>query len=75
ERRGATFSDRVILTRAQLVDRLKNGRKFVTGRRRELWASTFETGPQVQVVSRDGRDLISTQPDAKQDELQGVPLF
>ncbi|MGE5249411.1 MAG: hypothetical protein ACM3QS_04280, partial [Bacteroidota bacterium] len=40
ERRGATFSDRVILTRAQLVDRLKNGRKFVTGRRRELWAST-----------------------------------
>ena len=53
---------------------LMPGKKFVTGRRRELLASTFDTGPQVQVLTRDGRDLISTRSEAGRDELEGVPL-
>ena len=36
ERRGATFSDRVLLDRAALLDRLKKGKRFVTGQRTEL---------------------------------------
>ena len=31
ERRGATFSDRVLLSRQALLDRLKKGKKFVVG--------------------------------------------
>ena len=75
ERRGATWSDRVLLRRAELLDKLKNGKKFVTGHRIEFMAGTFETGAAVQAVSRDGEDLLSTRPDAQKDELEGVPLF
>lgn len=75
ERRGATFSDRTILDRKSLLERLKKGRKFVTGSRKEFWASTFETGQPVQVVGDEGRELISTRSDATKDELEGVPFF
>ena len=33
ERRGATFSDYVLLDRKTLVEKLKKGKKFVTGQR------------------------------------------
>ena len=42
ERRGAAFSDRVLVDRKELLERLKKGQKFVIGKRRELMAGTFE---------------------------------
>jgi hypothetical protein len=75
ERRGATWSDRVLLRRDELLDRLKNGKKFATGHRIEFMAGTFETGAAVQAVGQDGQELLSTSPDAQKDELEGVPLF
>jgi hypothetical protein len=75
ERRGAAFSDRVLIERHELLERLKDGKKFVTGKRKELLAGTFEQGKPVQVVSRDGKDFISTRSDANQDELEQVPVF
>jgi hypothetical protein len=75
ERRGAAFSDRLLLTRKQLMDTLKKGRKFVTGRRKELMAGTFEVGQLLQVVTRDGKELITTRADADHDILEPAPLF
>jgi hypothetical protein len=75
ERRGAAFSDRLLLTRKQLMDTLKKGRKFVTGRRKELMAGTFEVGQPLQVVTRDGKELITTRADADHDILEPAPLF
>ena len=75
ERRGATYSDRTILQRKELLERLKQGRKFVTGRRLELMASTFETGAAVQAIQQNGSELIATRSDATKDELEGVPFF
>lgn len=75
ERRGAAFSDRVLIGRNELLKRLKDGKKFVTGKRKEGFGGMFEQGQSVQVVSRDGTDFISTRTDANQDELEQVPVF
>jgi len=75
ERRGAAFSDRVLIGRKELLERLKDGKKFITGKRKELLAGTFEQGQPVQVVSRDGKEFISTRADADRDELEQTPVF
>ena len=76
ERRGATFSDHVMVTRKQLLERLKNGQKFVIGQRKEFLASTFDVqNKPVQVVNRDGGEVIATRADADHDELEQAPVF
>ena len=75
ERRGAIFSDRVLLDRKMIVDQIKNKKVFVTGQRKELLDSTFEVGKSVNLVKHDGRVVISTSDDASRDELEGVPAF
>ncbi|MEW6028032.1 MAG: hypothetical protein ACOYZ8_15080 [Chloroflexota bacterium] len=75
ERRGATFSDRLLLDRKTLLTRLKTRKKFLTGRRRELWAGTFDTGKAVQAISRNGKEILATRAEADRDELEGVPVL
>jgi len=75
ERRGASYSDHLLISRRDLLERLKSGKKFVTGSRKELLASTFEAGRAVQVVSRDGKEFISTRDAADRDELEQAPVF
>jgi hypothetical protein len=75
ERRGSAFSDRVMIPRQKLLERLKDGKKFVVGQRKQFFAGTFETGKPVQVVSRSGKDFISTRGDAERDELEQAPVF
>jgi hypothetical protein len=76
ERRGAAFSDRILIDRKELLDRLKKGRKFAVGKRKELLAGTFEFEDKpLQVLSRNSKEIISTRPNAEQDELEGAPVF
>jgi len=75
ERRGATFSDRVLIDRKTLLERLGNGKRVVTGQRKELWASTFEVGRPVKLIGDDDKQVVSTQAQAENDELEGVPAF
>jgi hypothetical protein len=76
ERRGATFSDRVLLSRQELLDRLKKGQTFVIGKRKDLLASTFVVQDKpVQVFNRNGQEIISTRPDADHDELEQESVF
>ncbi|MCC6300709.1 MAG: hypothetical protein IT314_15575 [Anaerolineales bacterium] len=75
ERRGSSFSDRVLIERKGLMERIKGGKKFVTGSRRELWASTFETGKALHVVNRNGKEFIVTHDEAERDELAPAPVF
>lgn len=71
ERRGATFSDHILIDRANLVTRLKGGEIFVTGSRKEFLGSTFET---TKTVRLDG-DVINTGSNSKRDLLEGVPAL
>jgi hypothetical protein len=76
ERRGATFSDRVLIDRKELLERLKNGQKYVIGKRKEFLAGTFEVqGNPVEVQNRDGKEIIATYPNADHDELEQAPVF
>ena len=75
ERRGATFSDHILLDRKELLERLKSGKKFVIGTRKEFLASTFAEGKPVQVLSRAGKDIISTRDESSHDELEQAPVF
>ena len=75
ERRGATFSDHVLLERKTLLERLKARKRFVTGTRRQALAGTFERGRDVNLVTRDGREFVSTRADASEDTLEGVPVI
>ena len=62
ERRGSAFSDRVLIDRKELLERLKDGKKFIVGRRKELMAGTFEEGKPVQVITRDGKNSSPPAP-------------
>jgi len=75
ERRGSAFSDRMLIDRKDLLERVKNGRQFVVGTRTEFLAGTFTTGKTVLVVSRDGKDFLSTSGQSDRDELEQVPVF
>jgi hypothetical protein len=59
-----------------LLERLKKGKKFSTGQRKEFWGSTFELGKAVKVVSKDGNDFITTRDDvSKHDDFEETPAF
>jgi len=75
ERRGATFSDIVLIDRKTLLQRIAEGRRFVTGRRRADLASTFSVGKPVKLVESDGRLVVTTASAASRDELEDVPLL
>jgi len=75
ERRGAAFSDRVLIDRKELMDRLKDGKKFILGSRKPLMAGTFEEGKTVKIVSHDSKDFISTRDGADRDELEQALVF
>ncbi len=75
ERRGATFSDRVLLDRKTLMERIKKGKRFVAGQRKEFWASTFDVGKPVKLSGADDKQVVTTLDQADHDELEGVPAF
>ena len=76
ERRGATFSDRILLNRQEFLERLKKGLKYTVGKRKEFLAGTFDFQDKpVQVVDHNGAEIISTRSDADHDELENAPLF
>lgn len=75
ERRGVTFSDRVLLDRKTLLERLQKGQHFATGQRVDLKASTFTAGRDVLNVKQDGREWLSTRLDATRDDLEDAPVF
>jgi len=75
EKRGATFSDRIMVERKVLLERVQKGLQYVTGTREELLASTFTTGKSVLLVKNNDREFLSTRNTATNDELEGVPVF
>lgn len=75
EKRGATFSDRMVVDRKTLVERLQKGMNYLTGSRKEFLASTFQTGKALLLIKKEDREFLSTNPQAVSDELEGMPVF
>jgi len=75
EKRGPAFSDRIIVDRKVLLERIQKGMQYVTGTREELLAGTFTTGKSVFLVKNNDREFFATRDNATNDELDGVPFF
>ena len=76
ELRGVAYSDRTILDREILVKRLKEGKKFVIGQRKEFWGGTFETGKAVKLSGKDGNEYLTTgDGSTTRDALEGALAF
>ena len=76
ERRGPTWSDVVLLDRTTLIQRLKAGKRFYVGTRREFLASEFELSQPLRLVqSRRGLILVVGKGPAQQDSLEGIPVL
>lgn len=74
--RGVTYSDRVLLDRETLLERIKKGKKFTTGQRKEFLASTFQFGKTVKALGNNGKEFITTREGTPQhDELEETPIF
>ena len=72
ERRGLVWSDRILLERKGLLDRLTKRERFVIGERKNYLGSVFETGVAVRVA---GEHIITQGQKADGDLLAGVPVF
>lgn len=76
ERRGVVFSDHVLISRQELVDRLKGGKRFLTGQRKQYFASMFDVSQPVRLVPHNGHEILVTgDVDTGQDHLEGVPII
>ena len=75
KRRGPTYSDWMLVKRSDLIEMLKAGKQVRVGERVEFQASTFKTGPALNVIERGGKEVLvigDVQGDA--DRLEGVPV-
>lgn len=76
ERRGATFSERLILDRDTLISQLKEAKRYVAGKRVPFLGSTFEVSEELHLISVNGNELIvigEQQPVT--DNLKGIPII
>lgn len=75
ERRGATFSDWVLIPRQELVRRLQAGKKYYAGKRIEYNASTFEVTRPVRLVKQPGGEyIVAGEAPPGVDHLENVPV-
>ncbi|MDI6693574.1 MAG: hypothetical protein QME21_00885 [Anaerolineales bacterium] len=75
-RRGAIFSDRVLIERQALIDQIKAGKNFVTGKRLPMMGGTFEVDKPVRIAQNNGKEVLTTgEPREDRDHLDGVPVI
>ena len=76
ERRGATWSDRRMIQRTDLIDRILAGEKVVVGKRIEFEAGTFDTGEDLRVEDRNGVSVLMIGAgNGSGDSLKGIPVI
>lgn len=76
EKRGPIFTDHFLVSRDDLIKRIKDGEVFLTGKRQAFMGSVFDTGEEVRVVSSQGNEFVTVgKGDASKDQLQTVPHF
>jgi hypothetical protein len=76
ERRGPTWSDHLLLDREALVERIKSGKRFVTGKRIINRGSEFEIADVVELLETSkGEVVVSGDTSLQKDRLKGVPIL
>lgn len=76
ERRGATYSDCILFSRAELLKRLHSGCKMAAGERIPRLASTFRIITPITLAGqRSAEAIVSPGQPAGRDFIQDLPLF
>ncbi len=77
DRRGPTWSDRLLIDRNEMIRRLKGGSRYLIGARLPYLAGTFETTAPVLLSGEPGSEILISGPatPAGSDNLEGVPRF
>lgn len=76
ERRGPTYSDRLIKMRGELIHLLRNGKRIFGGRRIPLMGSTFELFTPIEYIQKDGNFIIkSGKTESLQDRFADIPVL
>jgi hypothetical protein len=76
ERRGPTLSDYVMIPRAEVIQRIRAGERFVTGERITYQAGTFNTFDPVRLEEPSGEPfLIAGDQEGQGDHLARVPVL
>ena len=74
ERHGFVFSDRVMLNRETLVERLQSGKRFKTGERVTYLGNDFRIKDDVRLVELNGGNVVlAGDISSKQDSLGNLP--
>lgn len=75
-RRGSIWSDRVLMTRDELIQQIEAGKNWYIGQRVPFMAGTFDTAYPVLVKGPKGQEtLFSGQHQEGRDNLEGAPIF
>ncbi|MBE0699927.1 MAG: hypothetical protein IH586_23625 [Anaerolineaceae bacterium] len=75
-RRGETWSDRVILNRAELIKQINSGKRMMAGQRVAFMAGTFNVSDLVKVTGPGGQEVLATTTsNADHDQLEGIPVL
>ena len=76
ELRGVAYSDRVILDRQSLLARIRDGKRFAVGQRKEFLGGTFHLERPVRLSGADGKEILTTRDEASdRDELEDALAF
>lgn len=75
-RRGAVFSDYIMLDRQTLIEHLNSGKKYFTGQRKKYYGANFDLGDPVKVIKKNGKEiLVVGNKQAEQDDLAPVGVI
>jgi hypothetical protein len=76
ERRGAVFSDRILLNREAFIRQLKSGKRYMVGERILNLGAKFNVTQPVNLFIQDGNQVIVVgDSHANKDTLNGVPII
>ncbi len=76
ERRGAVFSDRILLSREAFIRQLKAGKRYRVGERILNLGAMFNVSQPIHLYTQDGNQVIVVgNNQAKKDQLEGVPII
>ena len=76
ERRGAVFSDHVLIHRSDFISRLKAGKRFLVGKRISYLGGKFDISHPIQLATRNSHEIIiAGTTSAHQDHLEDVLLI
>ena len=76
ERRGAVFSDVVLLSREAFIRLLRAGKRYMVGERIQNVGGMFNVTQPVHLSTQDGKQLVVVgDTQAVKDELTGVPII